>query len=95
MDGCISHGVSQGSILDPLLFITHLNDLPLNVKLPYMYVFDTAIYATDDHVTSAAARPASSALLQTQGIIKSNFMNWLVVIFTYVGRILCIHLSLI
>ncbi|KAL9956690.1 hypothetical protein ACROYT_G038209 [Oculina patagonica] len=46
---CVRHGVPQGSILGPLLFIAFINDLPLHVSSAQI-----DLYADDTTVTSTA-----------------------------------------
>ncbi len=42
----VIHGVFQGSILEPLLFINFLNDLPLYINSDFdMYADDSTLHA--------------------------------------------------
>jgi hypothetical protein len=53
--GKISHGVLQESILKPLLFLIHNNNLPMiliNNSIPVLFADDTSVITTNSNTTN-------------------------------------------
>ena len=66
----ISSGVPQGSVLEPLLFILYINDLPLAVGLS-----SVMLYADDTVIFSAAS--SIDQLQLNLSLDLNNVSNWL------------------
>ena len=62
-DAPVTHGTAQGSILGPLIFILHVNDIftTLNVdSSAFMYADDTLILSKSDNVEDVTAKAKSA-----------------------------------
>ena len=63
----VSSGVPQGSVLGPLLFLIHINDLPSHVKSKI------TIFADDAKISRAITSPADHDVLQSD---LNSIHNW-------------------